>query len=174
MAVGSYDLEALASSWDSDAEDFFAPFDVDLFHHHRYEFRLEDGFVGWESQWSNLKRLALTTRVLHPESSHIRMNQLLLWAAHAAIRMPKLEMMEYGTARAGRLRRRRPASFATASRRKTPFIAEDDLPLDEGCQAWRNNTAIITELELESDIIHLLSAFQIYAETAQRTWASLQ
>jgi hypothetical protein len=44
--------------------------------------------------WENLRKLALTSRLLHPEIGRGKINKLLMAAGRAAAFMPKLEVME--------------------------------------------------------------------------------
>lgn len=65
-----------------DAEDFFA----DLWPANE----LNSNVIPWE----NLRKLALTSRLLHPEIGRGKINKLLIAAGRAAAFMPKLEVME--------------------------------------------------------------------------------
>ncbi|KAK0668654.1 hypothetical protein QBC41DRAFT_276414 [Cercophora samala] len=185
LAIGSYGLETLASSWISDAEDFFEPFDFTLFKRWHYE---------------------LTSEELPGEYGE--MNRLLLRAAEAAMRMPKLETMEIWNCSGWKIEFAQACVFRYSFKDKTgPKItwssswpAELDLVLSkdvieawkevaetharraltvEGREPlgeyvggmlggrhnrWRNNTAILVGLDLRQDIVHPLSFFELYAE----------
>ncbi|KAK4196152.1 hypothetical protein QBC40DRAFT_235024 [Triangularia verruculosa] len=89
LAIASRNLEVLASSWITDAKDFLKPYDKEFFALHGHK------TIGGDIlSWPNLHSLALTATDLHPSSSHGRMNRLLLFAARAAMKMPKLTTME--------------------------------------------------------------------------------
>lgn len=67
-------------------EHFSASFIVDALHFFRAGKR--------PCVWKNLKSLALTSRLLSPNESHAEINDILQIAALAAMRMPKLKIME--------------------------------------------------------------------------------
>ncbi|KAM0449493.1 hypothetical protein ACHAO4_007511 [Trichoderma viride] len=81
IAVASLKLEHLAASFIADANRFF---------------KIEPS---WE--WPNLTSLAITSKLLTPDESLMKIEAMLQAAATAAIRMPKLETMEIWNGRRG-------------------------------------------------------------------------
>jgi len=75
-------LENLSAAFLVDAEDFFA---------NLWPTKEQNSNV---IPWENLRKLALTSRLLHPEIGRGKINKLLMAAGRAAAFMPKLEVME--------------------------------------------------------------------------------
>lgn len=87
-------LESVSASFLIDAEDFFHelwPVDGN---------ETRDGLTK-RGLWTNLKTLALTSRLLHPSVRRSEIQKLLLAAASSALFMPKLEVMELWNAGQG-------------------------------------------------------------------------
>ncbi|OAA57646.1 hypothetical protein SPI_07305 [Niveomyces insectorum RCEF 264] len=82
IACASLALEQLSASFMVDAADFFCAREP-----------------SWE--WPNLTSMALTTRLLAPDTSANAIDGMLLAAAAAAINMPNLKTMELWNAQAG-------------------------------------------------------------------------
>lgn len=82
VASASLQLESLSASFMVDACDFF-----------------KSREPSWE--WPNLTSLVLTSRLLTPDESTIKIGDLLQAAAAAAMKMPKLETMEIWNGRKG-------------------------------------------------------------------------
>lgn len=82
FAKSTRSLESFSAAFLIDPEDFFADF--------------------WPTKpphpnvipWKNLRKLALTSRLLHSEIGRGKINKLLIAAGRAAAFMPKLEIME--------------------------------------------------------------------------------
>lgn len=75
-------LEIFSAAFLIDAEDFFADFWPTKPHNSNV------------FPWKNLRKLALTSRLLHPKIRRGKINKLLIAAGRAAAFMPKLEVME--------------------------------------------------------------------------------
>jgi hypothetical protein len=82
LSQSSRFLENLSAAFLVDAKDFFVNF---------WPTNQQNSNV---IPWENLRKLALTSRLLHPEIGRGKINKLLMAAARAAAFMPKLEVME--------------------------------------------------------------------------------
>ncbi|TVY37052.1 hypothetical protein LSUB1_G005851 [Lachnellula subtilissima] len=82
LSKSSRFLENLSAAFLVNAEDFFA----NLWPTNEQN----SNIIPWE----NLRKLALTSRLLHPEIGRGKINKLLIAAGRAAAFMPKLEVME--------------------------------------------------------------------------------
>jgi hypothetical protein len=82
LSKSSCFLENLSAAFLVDAKDFFANFCPT----HEQNSNI--------IPWGNLRTLALTSRLLHPEVGRGRIDKLLMAAGRAAAYMPKLEVME--------------------------------------------------------------------------------
>lgn len=82
LSKASRFLENLSAAFLVDAEDFFANF---------WPTKQQNSNV---IPWENLRKLALTSRLLHPEIGRGKINKLLIAAGRAVAFMPKLEVME--------------------------------------------------------------------------------
>jgi hypothetical protein len=82
LSKSSRFLENLSAAFLVDAEDFFA---------NLWPTNEKNSNV---IPWENLRTLALTSRLLHPEIGRRKIDKLLMAAGRAAAFMPKLEVME--------------------------------------------------------------------------------
>ncbi|KAK3934299.1 hypothetical protein QBC46DRAFT_428022 [Diplogelasinospora grovesii] len=127
LSKSSRFLKHLSAAFLVDAEHFFANF---------WPTKQQDPNV---IPWKNLRTLALTSRLLHPEIGRRKINRLLMAAGLAAAFMPKLEVMEIWNGGEGRA-----CLFRYSSNAGRPQIT------------WASNWGL--HVQLHDDVVHCWEA----------------
>lgn len=152
-------LEYMSVAYLTDAIDFF-------------DFDKSDPGSGLK--WPNLQSLALTTRAFRPSAPSLKLSNLLVAAARAALRMPKLQTMEIFNGD------RELACFFRYSRQERTIYwlstgAEPTQPLMKGVvNAWtkvleEHNEGRVSELKVSISYAHEKD-YKTHAGVLQHLW----
>lgn len=136
LAKASRRFESLSLAFVVDARDFFGAFRPDTWQ--------PSSALSPESRWENLTTLALTSRRLRIDRGEERANDLLQAAGHAALGMPKLEVLEIWNAQKGEAGVFR---YERAQAREACGRVRDYLTVVAWCGSW--------DLHLQSRVVDI-------------------